>query len=90
MVEPHLPHAKYEMGEKEQHYLTIDWNAATKAMTVELDGKAILKKGFFFSPRNQKFHFDVGASEIHKVEVSAGLFSSIIVLVDGRAVTPML
>ena len=59
-------------------------------MTVELDGHTIFKKGLVFSPSKQEFHFDVGTSESHKVDVSAGPFSPIEVLVDGRPVQPLL
>jgi hypothetical protein len=64
--------------------LVGDWDMVAKRMRVELDGQTIFSKGNFFSPVTRKFHLDVGTSETHKVEVSAGPFSPIKVLVDGK------
>jgi hypothetical protein len=68
---------KFEIGEQEKHFVTVNWTMVTKRMTVELDGQTMFSKGFIFSPFTRKFHFDVGTSETHKVEVSAGPFSPI-------------
>jgi hypothetical protein len=76
---------KFEIGEKEQHLITVNWTIVTKRMTIELDGRTIFSEGFILSPFTRKFHFDIGTSESHKVEVSAGPFSPIKVIVDGRA-----
>lgn len=85
-----MPKERFEVGDKEKHYFTVDWNPVSKHMTVELDGQTIFNKGLVFSPMKQKFQFDVGTSETHKVEASAGPFSPIEVLVDGRPTQPLL
>ena len=39
---------------------------------------------YHYSPVPKEFKFDVGTSEKHHVEISAGGFSSIKVIVDGK------
>jgi hypothetical protein len=80
---------KFEIGEKERHFITVDWDMFARRMTVELDGQTVFK-GFVLSPFAKKFNLDVGTSEIHKVEVSAGIFSPIKVLVDGKPAQALL
>jgi len=81
---------KFQIGEREEHLITVDWKMVAKRMTVELGGQTMFDKGNFFSPFTRKFHVDVGTSETHKVEVSAGPFSPIKVLVDGKPAQCML
>lgn len=81
---------KFEIGEQEKHLIIVNWTVVTKRMTVKLDGQTVFNKGFVFSPLKQKFHFDAGTSETHRVEVGASPFSPIKVLVDGRPAQPLL
>ena len=75
--------AKFEIGETEKHILVVDTSVFWKRITIELDGKKVVNKSHFI-PGPEKFQFDVGSSEHHRVEISAGGFSPIIVSVDGK------
>ena len=59
-------------------------------MTIELDGQTMFNKGNFFSPFTRKFNFDVGSSEPHHVEITAGPFHPIELKVDSEKVWPLL
>ena len=72
-----------DIGEKEKHHLVVNFSIFSKRITIEMDGKKVVDKGHY-SPAPEKFQFDVGSSEQHRVEVSAGGFSPIIVSVDGN------
>ncbi len=50
---------------------------------IELDGEKLTEK-FTLWPGARKYSFDIGSSEVHKVEVSVGRFSPPTVLVDGK------
>jgi hypothetical protein len=75
--------AIFEIGEKEVHVLTVGWSILTKRIFIELDDEKLVDKGHY-TPTPEKFTFDVGSSEKHKVEVSVGGFSSVKVWVDGK------
>jgi hypothetical protein len=82
--------AKYsfEVGEKEKHSLTVDHDWVMKRIHIELDGEKLADE-YHYSPLAKTFSFDVGNSEVHKVEVSLGRFSyfkgrEVKVLVDGK------
>jgi hypothetical protein len=45
---------KFEEGEKEKHFIAVNWNLASKRMTDELDGQTLFNKRFvFFSVRKE-------------------------------------
>ena len=78
----------FEVGEKEKHSLTVDWDRVMKRMRIELDGEKLADQ-YHYSPLAKNFSFDLGSSEVHKVEVSLGAFlplnlRRIQVLVDGK------
>jgi hypothetical protein len=75
--------ATLEIGETEKHRLVVNWSLFWKHITIELDGKKVVDK-FHYSPLPEKFQFDVGSSEQHRVEISAGGFSPIKLFVDGK------
>jgi hypothetical protein len=79
-----MARAKFEIGETEKHRLVVNWSLFWKHITIELDGKKVVDK-FHYSPLPEKFQFDAGSSEKHRVEISAGGFLPIIVSVDGKA-----
>ena len=79
---------KFEIGQKEEHSMLVDYNIISKRIKIELDGQTQVNE-FHPSPFAKKFHFAVGTSEIHKVEVSVGPFSTK-VLVDGQPAQPHL
>ena len=45
-----------------------------KHITIEIDGEKVADESNF-SPMGKKFQFDVGSSEKHQVEISAGGFA---------------
>jgi hypothetical protein len=78
---------RFEVGEREKHSLTVDWDTFMKTIHIELDDQKIADE-FHYSPGAKKFTFDVGSSEVHKVEVTVGMMRwvfgrNISVLVDG-------
>ncbi len=80
--------SRFEVGEGEKHLLTVDWDTIMKRIHIELDDQKIADE-FHYSPGAKKFTFDVGSSEVHKVEVRVGMMRwvfgrNISVLVDGR------
>ncbi len=80
----------FEVGEREKHSLTVDTNMVMKTIHIEVDDQKIVDESLF-SPGAKKFAFDVGSSEVHKVEVNLGMTRwafgrKISVLVDGRPV----
>jgi len=80
----------FEVGEREKHSLTVDTNMVMKTIHIEVDDQKIVDESLF-SPGAKKFAFDVGSSEVHKVEVNLGMTRwafgrKIRVLVDGRPV----
>ncbi len=64
--------SSFEVGEKEKHTLTVDHDWLTKHIRIELDGEKLADE-YHYSLRAKKFSFDVGTSEVHKVEVSLGM-----------------
>jgi hypothetical protein len=76
--------AKFEIGETEKHLIVVDWDWFMKHITIELDGEKVVDE-FHYSPTAKKVQFDVGSSEKHRVEISAGEFSPIKVFVDSKA-----
>lgn len=77
--------AKFEIGEIEKHLVIVDNSILWKRITIELDGEKVVNESHF-SPKGKKFQFDVGSSEKHHVEISAGGFSHTELFVDGKAV----
>ena len=80
--------SSYEVGEKEKHILTVDRDRVMKHIRIELDGEKLADE-YYYGLGAKKFSFDVGSSEVHKVEVSLGRFSyfkgrEAKVLVDGK------
>ena len=76
---------KFEIGETEKHIIIVDSSILWKRVIIELDGKKVVNKSHF-TPGGKKIRVDVGNSEKHHVEVSAGGFWSPELFVDGKAV----
>jgi hypothetical protein len=74
----------FEIGETETHLPVVNYSWFWKHVTIELDGEKVVDE-FHYSPLPKKFQFDVGRSEKHRVEISAGTFSPIKLVVDGKA-----
>jgi hypothetical protein len=79
---------KFEIGQKEEHSVIVNYDIITKRIKIELDGQTKISE-FHPSPFAKKFHFDVGTSETNEVEVTVGPFSTK-VLVDGKPAQPHL
>jgi hypothetical protein len=77
--------ARFEIGEVEKHIIIVNWSLFMKHPTIELDGEKVTDE-FHYSPAPKKFKLDVGSSEKHLVEISAGGFSSIRLSIDGKEV----
>ncbi len=77
--------AKFEIGDKEKHTIVVDNSIFWKRIIIEIDGEKVVNESHL-TPTGKKFEFDVGSSEKHHVEISAGGFSHTEVLVDGKAV----
>jgi hypothetical protein len=77
--------AKFEIGETEKHLIFVNNSLFWKHITIEIDGEKVADEAHF-SPKGKRFQFDVGSSEKHHVEISAGGFSTTELLVDGKAV----
>ncbi len=80
----------FEIGEKEKHSLTVNTDMVMKTIRIEVDGQKVIDESLF-SPGAKKFPFDVGSSEVHKVEVDLGMTRwafgrKLTVLVDGKPV----
>ncbi|MEM0156403.1 MAG: hypothetical protein QW597_07395 [Thermoplasmataceae archaeon] len=75
--------ALFEIGENEKHRILVSWSLVSKRIAVELDGEKVLDK-FHLSPAPEKFQLDVGNSEKHLVEISAGGFAPVKLTVDGK------
>jgi len=80
--------SSFEVGEKEKHTLTVDHDWVMKKIRIELDGEKLADE-YHYSPLAKTYSFDVGSSEVHKVEVNLGRFSyfkgrEVKVLVDGK------
>jgi hypothetical protein len=80
----------FEVGESEKHSLTVDTDMVMKTIRIQVDGQKVIDESLF-SPGAKKFAFDVGSSEVHKVEVNLGVTRwafgrKLTVLVDGRPV----
>jgi hypothetical protein len=78
----------FEVGEGEKHSLTVDTDRVMKTIRIEVDGQKVIDESIF-SPAAKKFAFDVGTSEVHKVEVDFGMARwafgrKMTVLVDGK------
>jgi len=56
-----------------------------KEIRIELDGEKLADE-YYYSPLAKEFSFDVGSSEVHKVEVSLGVSLPIVSLVKRREV----
>jgi hypothetical protein len=77
--------SSFEVGEREKHSPTVDWDRVTKRVRIELDAEKLADE-FHYWPGAKKFSFDIGSSKAHKVEVSVGMSSPLWVLVDGKPV----
>jgi len=84
-----MPNAEYEIGEKEKHYFTVDLNLGFRRIEIEQDGALVVNE-FRLTPFSKTFMFDIGTSEPHHVEITAGLFRPIELNVDGKTVQPLL
>ena len=75
--------AKFEIGETEKHIIIVNASALLKYIKIEVDGEKVINESNF-QPLAKKFQLDVGNSEKHHLEISAGPFSSITLFVDGK------
>ena len=75
--------AKFEIGEAEKHTVIVNASALLKFIKIEVDGEKVVNEANF-QPSAKKFQLDVGSSEKHHVEISAGPFSPIKLFVDGK------
>ena len=75
--------AKFEIGETEKHTVIVNASALLKFIKIEVDGKKVVNEANF-QPSAKKFELDVGSSEKHHLEISAGPFSPIKLFVDGK------
>lgn len=85
-----MPKEEFEVGESEKHYFTVEWDIVSKRIKIEQDDKIVVNELHTFSPLNQKFKFDIGSSEKHHGEITAGPFHPIELKVDGQKVCPLL
>ena len=95
LCRPHpgpLAKSSFEIGEKEKHTLTVDHDWLTKHIRIELDGEKLADE-YYYSLGAKTWSFDVGTSEVHKVEVRLGMSLPLVaifkrrdlkVLVDGK------
>ncbi len=77
--------SSFEVGEKEKHLLTVDLDWVMKRILIELDGEKLADE-YYYSLRAKTWSFDVGSSEVHKVEVSLGMTLPLVALVKRREV----
>jgi len=75
--------AKFEIGENEKHTITVNASALLKQIKIEVDGKKVVNEANF-QPLAKTFQLDVGSSEKHHLEISAGPSSPIKLFVDGK------
>jgi len=75
--------ARFDVGENERHTIIVNASALLKYIRIEVDGEKVVDESNF-QPLAKKFQLDVGSSEKHHVEVSAGPFSPIRLFVDGK------
>jgi hypothetical protein len=75
--------AKFEIGETEKHIIIVNASALLKYIKIEVDGEKVVNEANF-QPMAKKFQLDVGNSEKHHLEISAGPFSPITLFVDGK------
>jgi hypothetical protein len=75
--------AKFEIGETEKHTIIVNASALLKYIKIEVDGEKVVNEANF-QPLPKKFQLDVGNSEKHRLEISAGPFSPIKLFVDGK------
>jgi hypothetical protein len=73
----------FEIGETEKHLILVNASIFWKRITIDVDGKTMVNE-YSYSPAPKQYQFDLGTSEKHHVEISAGGFSSIKVVVDGK------
>ncbi len=66
--------AKFEIGETEKHTIIVNASALLKYIKREVDGEKVVNEANF-QPLPKKFQLDVGNSEKHHLEISAGPFS---------------
>ena len=75
--------SSFEIGEREKHTLTVDRDSVMKHIRIELDGEKLADE-YIYSLGAKKFSFDVGSSEVHKVEVNLGMTFPLLAFVKGR------
>ena len=75
--------ARFEIGDNEKHTIIVNANPLLKYIKIEVDGEKVVD-GANFQPLSKKFQIDVGNSEKHHLEISAGPFSPIKLFVDGK------
>jgi hypothetical protein len=78
-----LTKSKFEIGETEKHMIVVNASALLKFIRIEVDGEKVVNESNF-QPLAKKFELDVGSSEKHHLEISAGPFSPIQLWVDGK------
>jgi len=77
--------SSFEVGEKEKHTLTVDLDWVMKRILIELDGEKLADE-YYYSLGAKTWSFDVGSSEVHKVEVRLGMTLPLLAIVKRREV----
>jgi hypothetical protein len=75
--------AKCQIRENEKHTIIVNANPLLKYIKIEVDGEKVVNESNF-QPLPKKSQLEVGNSEKHHVEISAGPFSPIKLFVDGK------
>jgi hypothetical protein len=75
--------ASFEVGEREKHTLTVDHDWLTKHIRIELDGEKLADE-YYYSLSAKTWSFDVGTSEVHKVEVKLGMSLPLVAIFKRR------
>ena len=79
-----MPSERFEVGKSEKHFITVELDMISKRMKIEQDEVVVKNDLHTFSPLNQKFKLNIGSSEKHHVEITAGPFHQIELKVDGK------
>jgi hypothetical protein len=75
--------SSFEIGEKEKHTLTVDHDWLTKHICIELGGEKLADE-YYYSLSAKTWSFDVGTSELHKVEVRLGMSLPLVAIFKKR------
>jgi hypothetical protein len=79
---------RFAVGDKERHTISVETSLLSKFITIEMDGQPLIRD-WHPSPFAKTFHFNVGSTENHHVELRVGPFTVARVLVDDKPVQPL-